>query len=66
MRRFERKVALVTAAAQGIGQAIVRRVAAEGGAVVVTGLEASWPCGHRRLARVCAPDPGRPRRTHHA
>jgi meso-butanediol dehydrogenase / (S,S)-butanediol dehydrogenase / diacetyl reductase len=38
MRRFEGKVALVTAAAQGIGQAIVRRVAAEGGAVVVTDL----------------------------
>ncbi|MEV6926154.1 SDR family NAD(P)-dependent oxidoreductase [Dactylosporangium sp. NPDC051485] len=38
MRRFEGKVALVTAAAQGIGQAVVRRVAAEGGAVVVTDL----------------------------
>jgi meso-butanediol dehydrogenase / (S,S)-butanediol dehydrogenase / diacetyl reductase len=30
MRRFEGKVALVTAAAQGIGQAVVRLVAAEG------------------------------------
>src|SRR5215217_5030836 len=38
MRRFEGKVAIVTAAAQGIGQAVVRRVAAEGGAVVVTDL----------------------------
>lgn len=38
MRRFEGKVALVTAAAQGIGQAVVRRVAAEGGAVVITDL----------------------------
>jgi len=38
MRRFEGKVALVTAAGQGIGQAVVRRVAAEGGAVVVTDL----------------------------
>jgi meso-butanediol dehydrogenase/(S,S)-butanediol dehydrogenase/diacetyl reductase len=38
MRRFEGKVALVTAAAQGIGQAVVRRVTAEGGAVVITDL----------------------------
>ena len=38
MRRFEGKVALVTAAAAGIGQAVARRVAAEGGAVVVTDL----------------------------
>ncbi|WP_327009707.1 SDR family oxidoreductase [Dactylosporangium sp. NBC_01737] len=38
MRRFDGKVAIVTAAAQGIGQAVVRRVAAEGGAVVVTDL----------------------------
>jgi meso-butanediol dehydrogenase / (S,S)-butanediol dehydrogenase / diacetyl reductase len=35
MRRYQGKVAMVTAAAQGIGQAVVRRVAAEGGAVVV-------------------------------
>ena len=39
MRRYEGKVALVTGAAQGIGQAVVRRVAAEGGAVVVTDLQ---------------------------
>nr|BFE61242.1 SDR family NAD(P)-dependent oxidoreductase [Dactylosporangium thailandense] len=38
MRRFEGKVALVTAAGQGIGQAVVRRIAAEGGAVVITDL----------------------------
>jgi meso-butanediol dehydrogenase/(S,S)-butanediol dehydrogenase/diacetyl reductase len=38
MRRFDGKVALVTAAAQGIGQAVVRRIAAEGGAVVITDL----------------------------
>lgn len=38
MRRFEGKVALVTAAAQGIGRAVVRRIAAEGGAVVITDL----------------------------
>lgn len=38
MRRFEGKVALVTAAGQGIGAAVVRRVAAEGGSVVVTDL----------------------------
>jgi meso-butanediol dehydrogenase / (S,S)-butanediol dehydrogenase / diacetyl reductase len=36
MRRFEGKVAMITAAAQGIGQAVARRIAAEGGAVVVT------------------------------
>lgn len=36
MRRFEGKVAFVTAAAQGIGRAVVSRIAAEGGAVVVT------------------------------
>ncbi|WP_432946581.1 SDR family NAD(P)-dependent oxidoreductase [Kribbella sp. CA-253562] len=39
MRRFEGKVALVTAAAQGIGAAVARRIAAEGGAVVVTDLQ---------------------------
>ncbi|MEU0561691.1 SDR family NAD(P)-dependent oxidoreductase [Dactylosporangium sp. NPDC006015] len=39
MRRFEGKVALVTAAAQGIGRAVVRRIAAEGGAVVITDLQ---------------------------
>src|SRR5690349_22359496 len=39
MRRFEGKVALVTAAAQGIGQAVVRRIAAEGGAVVITDVQ---------------------------
>jgi NAD(P)-dependent dehydrogenase (short-subunit alcohol dehydrogenase family) len=39
MRRFEGRVALVTAAAQGIGQAVVRRIAAEGGAVVATDLQ---------------------------
>jgi NAD(P)-dependent dehydrogenase (short-subunit alcohol dehydrogenase family) len=40
MRRFEGKVALVTAAAQGIGLAVARRIAAEGGSVVVTDLQA--------------------------
>jgi meso-butanediol dehydrogenase/(S,S)-butanediol dehydrogenase/diacetyl reductase len=39
MQRFEGRVALVTAAAQGIGCAIAHRIAAEGGAVVVTDLQ---------------------------
>jgi meso-butanediol dehydrogenase / (S,S)-butanediol dehydrogenase / diacetyl reductase len=39
MRRFEGRVALVTAGAQGIGAAVARRIAAEGGAVVVTDLQ---------------------------
>ncbi|WBQ03997.1 SDR family NAD(P)-dependent oxidoreductase [Kribbella sp. CA-293567] len=39
MQRFEGKVALVTAGAQGIGAAVVRRIAAEGGSVVITDLQ---------------------------
>ncbi|MEV6287780.1 SDR family oxidoreductase [Kribbella sp. NPDC051770] len=39
MQRFEGKVALVTAAAQGIGAAVARRIVAEGGAVVATDLQ---------------------------
>ncbi|GAA3591567.1 SDR family NAD(P)-dependent oxidoreductase [Kribbella ginsengisoli] len=39
MLRFEGKVALVTAGAQGIGEAVARRIAAEGGSVVVTDLQ---------------------------
>jgi meso-butanediol dehydrogenase / (S,S)-butanediol dehydrogenase / diacetyl reductase len=39
MERFEGKVALVTAGAQGIGLAVARRLAAEGGSVVVTDLQ---------------------------
>jgi NAD(P)-dependent dehydrogenase (short-subunit alcohol dehydrogenase family) len=36
--RFEGRVALVTGAASGIGRAVVRRISAEGGAVVVSDL----------------------------
>ncbi|GAB3833032.1 SDR family NAD(P)-dependent oxidoreductase [Kribbella italica] len=39
VQRFEGKVALVTAAAQGIGAAVARRIAAEGGVVVATDLQ---------------------------
>ncbi|GAA1699722.1 SDR family NAD(P)-dependent oxidoreductase [Kribbella yunnanensis] len=37
--RFEGRVALVTAGAQGIGSAVVRRFVAEGGSVVITDLQ---------------------------
>ena len=39
MRRFDGKVVLVTAGAQGIGEAVARRIAAEGGSVVITDLQ---------------------------
>jgi meso-butanediol dehydrogenase/(S,S)-butanediol dehydrogenase/diacetyl reductase len=39
MQRFDGKVALVTAGAQGIGEAVARRIAAEGGSVVITDLQ---------------------------
>ncbi|MGC4944521.1 SDR family NAD(P)-dependent oxidoreductase [Kribbella sp. DT2] len=39
VQRFEGKVALVTAAAQGIGAAVARRIAAEGGLVVLADLQ---------------------------
>jgi NAD(P)-dependent dehydrogenase (short-subunit alcohol dehydrogenase family) len=37
MNRFEGRVALITGASRGIGFAIAQRIAAEGGAVVITG-----------------------------
>lgn len=39
MQRFEGKVALVTAGAQGIGAAVARRIVAEGGSVAITDLQ---------------------------
>jgi meso-butanediol dehydrogenase/(S,S)-butanediol dehydrogenase/diacetyl reductase len=39
VQRFEGRVALVTAGAQGIGAAVARRIAAEGGSVIVTDLQ---------------------------
>ncbi|HEY0475823.1 MAG TPA: SDR family NAD(P)-dependent oxidoreductase [Kribbella sp.] len=39
MRRFDGRVALVTAGAQGIGAAVARRIAAEGGSVIITDLQ---------------------------
>lgn len=39
MQRFDGKVALITAGAQGIGEAVARRIAAEGGSVVITDLQ---------------------------
>jgi NAD(P)-dependent dehydrogenase (short-subunit alcohol dehydrogenase family) len=39
MQRFEGKVAVITAAAQGIGAAVARRIADEGGSVVITDLQ---------------------------
>jgi meso-butanediol dehydrogenase/(S,S)-butanediol dehydrogenase/diacetyl reductase len=39
LRRFEGRVALVTAGAQGIGAAVARRIAAEGGSVIITDLQ---------------------------
>jgi 3-oxoacyl-[acyl-carrier protein] reductase len=41
MQRFEGRVALVTGAAGGIGQAVCRRLASEGAAIVATDLQAS-------------------------
>jgi meso-butanediol dehydrogenase/(S,S)-butanediol dehydrogenase/diacetyl reductase len=39
MQRFDGKVVLVTAGAQGIGEAVARRIVAEGGAVAITDLQ---------------------------
>src|SRR3954471_18874641 len=39
MQRFDGKVVLVTAGAQGIGEAVARRIVAEGGSVAITDLQ---------------------------
>jgi meso-butanediol dehydrogenase / (S,S)-butanediol dehydrogenase / diacetyl reductase len=62
MQRFEGKVALVTAAAQGIGRAVVSRIASEGGRVAVTDLRAEaaqqvagelTEAGHEAIGLAC-------------
>ncbi len=50
MKRFEGKVAVVTGGASGIGEAIARRIAAEGGQVAIFDLN---PAGLERVAREC-------------
>lgn len=55
MKRFQGKVALVTGAGTGIGAAVVQRIAAEGGQVVLTGrreeplLATAAPLGEQAL-----------------
>jgi meso-butanediol dehydrogenase / (S,S)-butanediol dehydrogenase / diacetyl reductase len=60
--RFEGKVALVTAAAQGIGRAVAERIASEGGRVAVTDLRADaaqrvadelTKAGHEAIGLAC-------------
>ncbi len=50
MNRFEGKVAVVTGGASGIGEAIARRIAAEGGQVAIFDLDQT---GLERVARDC-------------
>jgi hypothetical protein len=40
--RFDGRVAVVTGGASGIGEACVRRFAAEGGSVLVADLDGGW------------------------
>ncbi len=62
MQRYEGKVALVTAAAQGIGRAVAERIASEGGRVTVTDLRADGAqqvadeltkAGHEAIGLAC-------------
>jgi len=53
--RFEGRAALVTGGAHGIGAATVRRLQAEGAAVVVADLD---PAAARRVAEALPPGPG--------
>ena len=57
--RFQDKVAVVTGAAQGIGEAYATALAAEGAAVVVADLNEA--AGEKVVATTAAPSPARAR-----